>query len=293
MDIGIIGGGAVGLLTAAYFAKENHRVTIYVNRESQMTLIRKQGIILLPLQESFYIEARLVSELKREDLLFIGVKQYHLEEVFPVLQEKSGAPLVFMQNGMGHIPLISGLDVPQAILTAVTEHGAVKMADNKVEHTGMGNMKMAVVKGELKNERDVQSALDRDWFPVEIVESWFSIMAEKLVVNAVINPLTAIFQVENGMILTNPHLAVLAKRLCAEASGVLGLDEKKQWIRVLEIIEKTGANHSSMKKDIQLGRKTEIDGISGYLLSQSSVYLPYTTFAYQSVKALESKGERG
>ena len=39
------------------------------------------------------------------NLLFIAVKQYHIEDVFPIIKDRE-IPLVFLQNGYSHIKMM-------------------------------------------------------------------------------------------------------------------------------------------------------------------------------------------
>src|SRR5690606_69523 len=106
-------------------------------------------------------------------------------------------------------------------------------------------------------------------------------LAYKLVANAVINPLTAIFQVTNGTLLTNDYLFKLMRNLFHETVRVLELEEQKLWDYVVTICKQTAKNQSSMLRDIQAKRRTEIDAISGYIIERAKeqgINVPYTIF---------------
>src|SRR5699024_11364265 len=85
-------------------------------------------------------------------------------------------------------------------------------------------------------------------FPVRFCSSWKILLKEKLIVNAVINPLTALFNVKNGVILSNKYLYDIAEKLCFEAAESLNLDFEENWHRVQTIAKKTSENISSMLK---------------------------------------------
>src|SRR5699024_7151709 len=121
------------------------------------------------------------------------------------------------------------------------------------------------------------------------VEDWRSIMREKMLVSRVINPITALFQVPNKEAIKNEHILKLAKTLCMDAASFLELDSDAAWDKVCTIVKKTGDNTSSMLQDIQSGKETEIKAISGYLLYNNNESLPYTSFIYESIQALERK----
>lgn len=96
---------------------------------------------------------------------------------------------------------------------------------------------------------------------------------QKLVVNAVINPLTALYDVPNGHIANDPALRTQAQTLTNEADTLLRqLDRRWQqdsFGHVLHVAQATAGNTSSMRADRQRGAPTEIDVINGWLLRQA------------------------
>ena len=109
---------------------------------------------------------------------------------------------------------------------------------------------------------------------------------QKLVVNAVINPLTAIFRCKNGQLLDNPTRLTIMRLLIEEIGPIVRtllpsapemFSDQNLLEFVLSVARKTGANTSSMLQDIQAGRRTEIDYINGYVAAQGQALgLPYT-----------------
>jgi 2-dehydropantoate 2-reductase len=104
---------------------------------------------------------------------------------------------------------------------------------------------------------------------------------EKLVVNAMINPLTVIFNRRNGELFTNSKILALMRLLLQEAGNVirslpelyddLATSQRFSKARlesiVLDVAQKTSKNTSSMLQDVKAGRQTEIDYINGYVVS--------------------------
>ncbi|MBM7552863.1 2-dehydropantoate 2-reductase [Thalassobacillus pellis] len=284
MKIGIIGGGAMGMLLAFYL-EENHSVTLYIRNRDQLGKLREKGITMKNNGIPHFPRFKMLEEVGKDDLLFICVKQYHLKILMPLLQGVSeNVPVVFLQNGMGHLDLIKHLKT--TVLVGVMEHGAIRVNENVVTHTGKGVIRLADFHGD-KKAAEISTILNRDSFPFVFSKDYYSMLAEKLVINGVINPLTAIMEVENGQVISNPHFEKLAYELCREACMVLGLPAENAWKRVKEVASHTSVNQSSMLKDLQEKRPTEIDAISGYLLSSSKVQLPYQHFVYHAVKAKE------
>ncbi|WP_175631877.1 2-dehydropantoate 2-reductase [Virgibacillus siamensis] len=287
MKVGIIGGGSVGLLIGSKLAV-HHKITIYVRRTEQKASIKKNGIFVDKSDKPVKVNAQLMDYPGKEDIFIVCVKQEHITSVLTFIQHvRSGVPVIFLQNGMGHIDKLLPLELP--IMVGVVEHGANRVNDYTVLHTGEGTIKLAGLVGDGVMLSSVADKLHRSGFPFQFSLDWKSLLYEKLIINAVINPLTALFDVRNGMILENRYLKQLACDLCYEASSILNVDFTSAWQQVQYVIRNTSENVSSMLKDIRENRRTEIDMITGYLVENSTENIPNTTFIYRSIKALEMK----
>ncbi|MFA1818670.1 2-dehydropantoate 2-reductase [Virgibacillus oceani] len=288
MNIGIIGGGSTGLLLSTYLSRQ-HSVTIYVRKEDQRIKLMKDGVRLSNYPGRAYIRALLSEDLQDEDCVIICVKQVSISAIIPLLRKiRKNTPLIFLQNGMGHLDDIKELYHP--IILGVIEHGAMKLEDNLVAHTGKGKINLAAYQGDEAYLHSLSKKLNHSDFPFDFKENYLRLLKEKLVINAVINPLTALFQVTNGEVMRNRYLHNMAQIICEEACAVLEMDYATRWARVEYICENTAKNRSSMFKDIMDSRKTEIEAISGYIIKKGNGFtIPYTRFLYDSMKAIEIK----
>ncbi|GIW49671.1 MAG: hypothetical protein KatS3mg080_0282 [Anoxybacillus sp.] len=82
MRIGIVGGGAIGLLTAAYFCSD-HDVTIYTRRNEQAKELCTHGLTVICGNErtTHRVHAEPFVREIEEEMLFIAVKQYDLANI--------------------------------------------------------------------------------------------------------------------------------------------------------------------------------------------------------------------
>ncbi|HEU5139829.1 MAG TPA: 2-dehydropantoate 2-reductase [Bacillales bacterium] len=295
MRVAIIGGGAVGLLFGYYFSKSVEDTVVYVRRNEQAQLLNRAGLKLY--QEGTLREVKVQAKVLEEedqiiaDLVIVAVKQYDLNKLSEVLCRRLArtTKLLFIQNGMGHIAFLETL--PQTcIYVGMVNHGALKIAEHKVEHSGKGIMKLAAFRGKLEAVSPMLENLDSTRFPIEFSNDWYSMLAEKLLVNAVINPLTALYHIENGALIRNDYFLENMQNLFDEAFESLGLSDKPQkWEYVVNICRQTATNRSSMLTDIESGRSTEIDAICGYLLERgesANIPMPYTRFVYNGIKGM-------
>jgi len=292
MKVGIIGCGAIGLLTASYLSVY-HDVTLYARTKQQAAELMQEGFTRVGLDgksEHFFIKTKLLEDYTGEQVVIICVKQHKLPAVLGKLKQYSNVPLIFLQNGMGHEQLASDLDNP--IYIGITDHGARKMNNTQVVHTGAGHVILGCVKGDRVYFNQIAAELNNPKFPIVPKENWRSVQQWKLIANAVINPLTALYRLENGAILKNLELKQMAKELCCEAADILGMDADKAWAHCTAIIKKTSANRSSMLQDVDAGRKTEIQSILGYLINEGEGIYPIMLFLHRSIRVLEAECDR-
>ncbi|RFU63379.1 2-dehydropantoate 2-reductase [Peribacillus glennii] len=292
MKIGIIGGGALGLLFSAYLS-DFHDVTLYVRTREQEELITEEGILLIKGGKTFKKRVRVrISEnvSREEELLIVAVKQYSLKTLFEKIHLPE-TPLLFIQNGYSHVPMLEKLQTKNIFL-GVVEHGALKHKGNIVEHTGEGKTKVAAYKGECGGMPLLGFKIEN--FPFIWSEDYRQMLLEKLVVNAVINPLTGILGIRNGVLLENPHYFTLFTNYCKEISSILDLERETTQKHVEQVCRKTSSNRSSLLKDLESGKKTEIEAILGYVIQvakEKGKNHELAQAVYWMVKGKECQGE--
>lgn len=292
MNIGIVGGGAIGLLIASKLSEQGHQVNIYVRNKVQKKLINEYNLLSLPSQKTYSVKAELIEEIKPDELMFICVKQYDLNnDVFDYLKALPST-LVFLQNGMGHIDLIKAANLHHTIFIGTCEHAARKKDERSVEHTGKGKINLALYQGDNQLLSKYVDALSNEAFPIKIESDWKKMLLDKLLINSVVNPITAVNRVKNGALITDPNLNQVAQNLTFEVALALSLDPIQQWERVQSIATLTGDNDSSMKVDLDKGRKTEVDGILGYVQRHAIASTPIIDHYVKAIKKME-KGEEG
>ncbi|EPZ38503.1 2-dehydropantoate 2-reductase [Anoxybacillus ayderensis] len=295
MRIGIVGGGAVGLLTAAYFCGD-HDVTIYTRRNEQAEKLCTHGLTVICGNErtTHRVHAEPFVREIEEEMLFIAVKQYDLANILQTrIHMLQANAIMFLQNGMGHVSYLP--HVPHHhIALAVVEHGALKIDDTTVSHTGVGQTKWSVWRGEKEAFSFLSSTNNR--FPFQYVDDWEAMLLEKLMVNVAINPLTALLRVPNGMLVTHEPYRQAMKQLFQEVASVFQLEQRERiWKHIETVCRQTAANRSSMLRDIESGRKTELDAILRYVIERANergVPAPISTFLYALVKGKQLEGEK-
>lgn len=271
MKIGIVGGGAIGLLFATYLT-EKYDITIYTRSEKQAKVLSNKGLTKVKngtASTTNSVQAMPYSQWSgKDDVTIITVKQYQLEPIVKkmlTMTENYGKSLLFLQNGMGHLQLIEEL-VGWNVFLGTVEHGALRVNEHTVKHTGNGETKVALYQGDQTHLKNLITHSSSTNFPFVLEDDYESMLIKKLTVNAVINPLTAVLRVRNGELIRNTYYFQALQSLFNELNDALELeDEKSSFQHIVDICKQTADNQSSMLKDVLEGRPTEIDAILGYV----------------------------
>ncbi|SDC73530.1 2-dehydropantoate 2-reductase [Paenibacillus sp. UNCCL117] len=317
-----IGAGALGTLFAARLSLAGFSVQLLVRRAEQARLIDERGLslreghgaeltarpVVLTLEEQAGEDGgRPPAGTAADELHYIllSVKQTAITEELARSIKRLMGPgswVVCLQNGIGHAEKLARYIPRDRLLLAVTTEASLRVADNAAIHTGRGETYMGAYVEDHpgENSRKAQKNLILDLktagFEVFLSNEIINRAWQKLIINAAINPLSAILQIRNGLLLERSEARELMRLIVeegvrlAEACGIsLG---PNPWMRVQEVCSLTTANQSSMLQDRLAGRPTEIEAIAGSMLEQAEAMgmeLHVLKSVYLLVKALESR----
>ena len=190
--------------------------------------------------------------------------------------------------------------VPAArIFAGTTTEGAYRIAPLHIRHAGRGTTRLGPLDTGQGPPCTAQPApWFGDWQGSELDCTWEAhieaALWQKLAVNCIINPLTAVHRCRNGELASRPELAAEVEALCREvmqvsyAAGFTGTAQQLDR-DVAAVIAGTAGNRSSMLEDVTRARETEIDYITGYLLrvaDKHGIVAPRTREMYRRVKEL-------
>lgn len=284
-----LGGVFASLLTQSGQAtrvllRERHRSTLhpgidFTSLEGHTQLINiERGFISQP------------GQVKR--LLVMTKAGQVIEALTPLVgQLATNVPIVLLHNGMGIAEQVVTLFPHNPIIAGVTSHGAMQSGHFVFRHTGKGETWLGPVNEAARAHAaladDLAAALGQAGWDEQIqARQW-----QKLAVNCAINPLTALYKLKNGE-LAGPRFADALQQICVEVADVMqaegqptGSDELLR--RVMTVVELTADNYSSMYQDMEQGRETEIEAITGFLLARAAshgIAVPVNQGLYQAIK---------
>ena len=298
-----MGPGAVGLLLAGYLSKTDASVTLVDQFPERAELINREGVRWEGADADFRYRVPVTVGLAdpgNTDLVILCVKAYHTESASRELAAAGyRGPVLTLQNGAGNAELIAANMPGSPVLAGVTSEGANLAAQNHVRHAGRGNtsfgpMVAGSVPGKLLN--DLAGLMRAAGMDAKLSDDPRLLVWSKVLINAGINPLTAILGVRNGALLENEAARGLMAGLVREGAPViekLGMTPAygDPAARAEEVCRLTASNYSSMYMDIKNGQRTEIDFINGALAREGAaagVPCHLNDAVTQIVHALES-----
>jgi len=202
--------------------------------------------------------------------------------------------LLLVQNGMGVTEQIAASFPALPLFCGVTTDGAYCPVRFSVIQAAVGETHI----GGYREASALDSLLDDlplDYLQIEGCGDLIDRQWQKLAVNCVINPLTAIYHCRNGELLKIRQARQRLKQLCAEIAEVGAALGYPKWRDELlagteSVVRLTAGNYSSMYQDVDNGRATEIDYLNGYLIGrakQLGIACPENERVYDEMKALE------
>jgi 2-dehydropantoate 2-reductase len=201
-----------------------------------------------------------------------------------------------LQNGLGNREKLEQVLGRLRVALGVTTLGATLLAPGLVRPAGDG----PVTLGDHPRAGPLAENLRRAGFRVEIDPDPLALLWGKLVINAAVNPLTALLRVPNGELLERPAARELMGTVAREAAAVaqalnIRLPYPDPLATVMAVAQRTAANRSSMLQDVLRGAPSEIDAICGSIVragERSGVDTPVCRTLWQLVEALTAKDSR-
>ena len=294
----IVGTGAMASLFAARLAASGVPVKMLGSWPPGLKALRKRGVCLVEADGSeHYYPVEVTDDpnsclgMKSALVLVKSWQTLRAAQQLSICLDSDGIALT-LQNGLDNHPVLAEVLGLERAAVGVTTVGATLLEPGRVKMGGNGMIAL----GAHNRLEPLADLLKTAGFTVEIAADTEAMVWGKLVINTAINPLTALLQVPNGELLTNPAGRDLMGLAALEAAAVatarrVSLPFPNPVEAVEAVAQRTGGNLSSMLRDIQRGGPTEIDAINGAVVrlgEQNHVPTPVNHTLWQLVKALES-----
>lgn len=302
MKITVIGAGAMGSVYGGHLSRK-HQVYLVDTNPDIVTQINREGLKIDEdgVTNTYHPTAVTVTEgLGEMDLVILFVKSIYSRAALAgnqgVIGEKTR--LLTLQNGAGHEDILKEFVPEDRVIIGTTEDNGAVLAPGHVRRGGVGNTNV----GMLTEDREeflpqLKEAFDSCGFQVKIHENIQYLIWDKLFTNVSLSAVTGILQVDMGFIAENEYAWKLTKTLIHEAiavAGALGLsfDEEAVTERVRQTSIGNPAGCTSIRADLRDGRRTEVNTISGSVVTAAGrcgVSVPSHEFVVNMVHAMEMK----
>lgn len=317
MIIDVVGAGSLGLLYGGKLQASGESVRFWTRTSVQADQLKEEGITITQKEEQIHvrpdeIQAYPASQLashwnnKPGDWMLITVKQTQIDEFIEqtaTLEALQPIKFACYQNGLGHLEKLQAA-MPNALLcSAITTEGA-KRTGGKVYRAGYGKTLLGLSKtatnAGIIDEQHIftlAKVVQQAGFDCTVSNEIDKLIYRKLLINAVINPLTAIWRIPNGELLHKKERVNMMHQLYDEAMTVYGAMnvqlEGDLWDQIQGVCRDTASNTSSMLADVLHRRSTEVESINGSIIRMAKEYnlkVPTHEMLFHLIQGMQSEG---
>jgi 2-dehydropantoate 2-reductase len=287
-----LGAGAIGSAVGALLSKEND-VTLIGNK-AHVDAVNSNGLVVLgDVNQTFHLPADTqIREIPQKTLIFLTTKAYDSESAMRDVSNllKEDTVVLVLQNGLGNEEIVKrAVNGKAKVLRGITTMAGEFFKAGEVRHwkgetfveDGASSVEIAdLLKGCGLKTSICKNIREKIWC--------------KVVVNSVVNPLTAIFRVRNREIGTQTLAPVRHQivKECINVGNAEGMTFPQDLEKSIEEEIAGYMNFSSMCQDLTKGNKTEIDFLNGKIVElggKHDISTPVNEAITSFIKFLEGK----
>lgn len=304
MKIVVIGAGAMGSIYGGHLSLKNEVYLVDTNQTVVDTVnanglkIEEDGVTNI-----YYPKAVTTTEgLADVDLIILFVKAIFSKTALENNRHLIGpnTRILTLQNGAGHEDLLKQFVPEDRVIIGTTEDNGAVLDFGHVRRGGVGNTNTGMLVEDTEGFLPkLKEAFDGCGFNVKIHENIQQLIWDKLFTNVSLSAVTGILQVDMGYIAGNEYAWKMTTRLIHEAVTVaeaMGLtcDEEAITEKVRKTSQGSPNGRTSIRVDLEVGRRTEVDTISGAVVraaAKVNVSVPTHEFVVHMVHAMEGKNK--
>ncbi len=276
----VVGAGATGGFFGALLAKRGRDVTFLV-RPPRAAALRQHGLRVTGQGHDDLIDAKVVTSRDLAapfELILLSVKATGLAEALDDLAPAVGpdTAVVPFLNGLDHMRALNGRFGRQRVLGGVVAVATTLAADGTIVQLAPGaSLTIGEQDGPLTARMEgIAALLSGAGFTFDVTSDIVAAMWRKWVFIASIGALTCLFGGTIGEVAAAPGGSEVGPAILREAASVaaaaghpLPRPDRNALIRLLT--DPGSAMTSSLYRDLQAGRGTEVEQILGDLISRA------------------------
>ena len=300
MRIGIIGAGALGSYFGYRLAADND-VSMLEVRPDIVAAIRAEGLGSAENADRRRVAiSSAARDLFASQVLFVFVRATDtMRALRPFVNELDpSCVIVSLQNGIQNEDAVkAALGGNVALVIGATTESALTLSPGTAAPLGSGTTIVGPAGASPEVCARVARLLADAGMAVSVAYDIRPHLWGKLIANAAINPVAALLDRPNGVVLADANAGELARSLAQEAATVasamrIALPFNDPWSYVRSIVEQTANLRNSMLADLAQGTKTENDHINGAVVAagrRAAVPTPYNDTMFRLIRAREAQ----
>ena len=291
-EIFVLGAGAVGSSYGALLSRKND-VTL-VGRKNHVEAINTKGLeISGDIKERFSVKADTkIKKIPSDTLILLTTKAHDSAKALTTIRNllKNNTVILILQNGLGNTEAVKRVVGDKIeVLRGLVMMGA--------EFSGPGKITFwngETVLEQTESDERIAELFNKDGLKTRVSNEFERELWSKLIVNCVVNSLTAILRVRDNETAVDALKGVRHGIIeeCVEvgrAEGIVLESNLKESVDK-KILQYT--NFSSMYQDLMKKKKTEIDFLNGKIVElgrKHHIATPINETLVSLIKSLEAK----
>lgn len=266
--IAILGAGAIGGLLAAQLAHAGEPVVLW-GRDPALSAIAAHGLTLTGALAFCQDVETAAGLLPRAGLYLVATKTPANRELAQRMEREilPESLVLVCQNGLDPEREFAERLGTNRVYRAIMHLGARRLSPAEVEVSFLG--RPTVIGGpDVEVARAIARRLDRAGHPAEAVQDLRTHAWEKLILNAVTNPLCALGGWTIDEVMRDARFEPLLREAIAVARAD-GIDLGPEFAeRARRLSVGAGAHRGSMWEDVRRGRPTEVEEMNGRIVER-------------------------
>lgn len=281
MRVVVVGAGGLGSYIGAVLDQAGHDVYL-VARGDHRSAIEERGLLVHSHAGDFTARPMCIdvaTDAGEVDVTFLATKTYSLDDVAPQLLgvASGGSAVVSLLNGVTAVPRLENHGLPSALLAdAVAYMTSFRTAPGVIERKA-SHQRLVVPGWDSEPARRIETLFEGTLVGIERVDDIRVELWEKLAVVAPLSVLCALGERNMGSIRRHPFGAALQRAAISEVLAVgraTGVPIPPESDEVIDgrLDAFPDDFFPSVIHDLNLGRPTEIDDLSGEISRLGSRY---------------------
>lgn len=295
-NIIVLGAGVIGSCYGALLSAGNK--VIMVDNNAIIDKINNKGITIIMNNEKKFnpVAQTDLNEIMPNTLILLTTKAHQTETAIQKVKNLllDDTVILILQNGLGNEHIVKKATGDKVeVIRGIVNSGAWEIQPGRynlilhetvLEPTGTSS--------------SITQIFNESNLPTKTSQSFISELWQKLILNCVVNPLTAILRVRNNQIgvLVLKSLCHQIIEECMQVGNAEGVILNDNFSKTLEIAIQSYTNFSSMYQDVVNGKKTEIDFLNGRIVElgkKHNIPTPCNDALYAIIKFMEPKNDIG